>query len=219
MRSDHGPVDLKGTKPRAVLAYLLLHANEPVSWERVAEAVWGEDATPDSRKKVQVNVSRVRKALGDPEILATGSGGYELRVLPGELDADRFEEGVEEGRQTLAAGDPERAAALLREGLGLWPGTPLADLTFEAFAQADIARLEERRLAALETRVAADLEAGRQADLVGELRQLVVDNPTRERLAGQLMLALYRCGRQAKVRRVPGRAPAARRRHRRGNRT
>ncbi len=199
MRSDHGPVDLKGTKPRAVLAYLLLHANEPVSWERVAEAVWGEDATPDSRKKVQVNVSRVRKALGDPEILATGSGGYELRVLPGELDADRFEEGVEEGRQTLAAGDPERAAALLREALTLWRGTPLADLTFETFAQADIARLEEQRLAALETRVAADLEAGRHADLVGELRQLVADNPTREQLAGQLMLALYRCGRQAEA--------------------
>ena len=88
---------------------------------------------------------------------------------------------------------------MLREGLGLWRGTPLADLTFEAFAQADIARLEEQRLAALETRVAADLEAGRHADLVGELRQLVADNPTRERLAGQLMLALYRCGRQAEA--------------------
>ena len=83
--------------------------------------------------------------------------------------------------------------------LGLWRGAPLADLTFEAFAQADIAQLEEQRLAALETRVAADLDAARHADLVGELRQLVADNPTRERLAGQLMLALYRCGRQAEA--------------------
>ena len=199
VRSDHGPVDLKGTKPRAVLAYLLLHANEPVSWERVAEAVWGEDASADSRKKVQVNVSRLRKALVDPEILATSSAGYQLRVLPGELDSERFEQCVHEGRTALAAGDPESAALVLREGLGLWRGTPLADLTFEAFAQADIARLEEQRLAALETRVAADLEAGRHADLVGELRQLVADNPTRERLAGQLMLALYRCGRQAEA--------------------
>jgi WD40 repeat protein/DNA-binding SARP family transcriptional activator len=199
VRSDHGPVDLKGTRPRAVLAYLLLHANEPVSWERVAEAVWGEDATPDSRKKVQVNVSRVRKALGDPQILETSSAGYQLRVLPGELDSERFEQSVEEGRKALAGGDPEGAAGMLREGLGLWRGTPLADLTFEAFAQADIARLEEQRLAALETRVAADLEAGKHADLVGELRQLVADHPTREQLAGQLMLALYRCGRQAEA--------------------
>ena len=104
VRSDHGPVDLKGTKPRAVLAYLLLHANEPVSWERVAEAVWGEDATPDSRKKVQVNVSRLRKALVDPEILATSSAGYQLRVLPGELDSERFEQCVDEGPEGARCG-------------------------------------------------------------------------------------------------------------------
>ena len=147
VRSDHGPVDLKGTKPRAVLAYVLLHANEPVSWERVAEAVWGEDASADFRKKVQVNVSRLRKALVDPEIRATSSAGYQLRVPPGELDSERFEQCVDEGRKALAAGDPDSAALVLREGPGLWRDTPLADLTFEAFAQADIARLEEQRLA------------------------------------------------------------------------
>jgi WD40 repeat protein/DNA-binding SARP family transcriptional activator/energy-coupling factor transporter ATP-binding protein EcfA2 len=200
VRSDHGPVELKGPKPRGVLAYLLLHANEPVSWDRVADAVWGEDVSSDSRKSVvQVNVSRVRKALGDADILTTQGAFYELRVRPGELDSDRFERYVEEGRNALAAGDPEGAASLLREGLSLWRGEPLADLTFEAFAQADIARLEEQRLGALETRVTADLEAGRHAALVGELRQLVADHPTRERLAGQLMLALYRCGRQAEA--------------------
>ncbi|MET0973149.1 MAG: BTAD domain-containing putative transcriptional regulator, partial [Thermoleophilaceae bacterium] len=200
VRSDHGPVELKGPKPRAVLAYLLLHANEPVSWDRVADAVWGEDVSSDSRKSVvQVNVSRVRKALGDADILTTQGAFYELRVRPGELDSDRFERYVEEGRNALAAGDPEGAATLLREGLSLWRGAPLADLTFEAFAQADIARLEEQRLGALETRVTAELAAGRHAALVGELRQLVADHPTRERLAGQLMLALYRCGRQAEA--------------------
>ena len=199
VRSDHGSVDLKGTKPRAVLAYLLLHANEPVSWERVAEAVWGEDVSSEARKKVQVNVSRLRKALGDTDILATGAAGYQLTVQPGELDADRFDAGVAEGRSALAHGNPERASALLDEALTLWRGPPLADLTFEAFAQADIARLEEQRLAALETRVTADLEAGRHEALVGELRQLVADHPTRERLSGQLMIALYRCGRQAEA--------------------
>ena len=200
VRSDHGPVELKGPKPRAVLAYLLLHANQPVSWDRVADAVWGEDVSSDSRKSVvQVNVSRVRKALGDADVLTTKGAFYELRVRPGELDSDRFERYVEEGRKALAAGDPDGAATLLREGLSLWRGAPLADLTFEAFAQADITRLEEQRLGALETRVTADLEAGRHAALVGELRQLVADHPTRERLAGQLMLALYRCGRQAEA--------------------
>jgi WD40 repeat protein/DNA-binding SARP family transcriptional activator len=198
--SDHGPVELKGRKPRAVLAYLLLHPNELVSWERVADAVWGEDVSGGSRKAVvQVNVSRIRKALGDAEVLATKGAFYELRVRPGELDTERFERSVEDGREALAAGDPESAAAHLREGLALWRGAPFADLTFEAFAQADIARLEEQRLAALETRVTADLEAGRHAALVGELRRLVADNPMRERLAGQLMLALYRCGRQAEA--------------------
>jgi WD40 repeat protein/DNA-binding SARP family transcriptional activator len=190
-------VELKGQKPRAVLAVLLLHANEPVSWERLALAVWGEDSAADAREKVQVNVSRVRKALGNGEILATRPAGYELRVLPGELDADRFERLVEAGRAALEAGRPERASVILNEALGLWRGSPLAELTFESFAQADIARLEEQRLAAIEVRVTADLAAGRHAELVPELGQLAEDNPTRERLAGQLMLALYRCGRQA----------------------
>jgi WD40 repeat protein/DNA-binding SARP family transcriptional activator len=199
VQGDKGAVELRGPKPRAVLAVLLLHANQPVSSERLAMAVWGEDSGTDAREKVQVTVSRLRKALGDPTILVTQPAGYELRVRSGELDAELFEQYVHEGRRELAAGQAEQAGDILRRALSLWRGAPLAELTFESFAQADIARLEEQRLAALEVRVDADLASGRHAELVGELRQLVAGHPTREKLAGQLMLALYRCGRQAEA--------------------
>ena len=162
-------------------------------------AVWGEDAGADAREKVQVTVSRLRKALGDPDIVVTQPAGYALRVRSGELDAELFEQYVDEGRRELAEGQADEAGAILRKALSLWRGAPLAELTFESFAQADIARLEEQRLAALEARVDADLASGRQAELVGELRQLAAEHPTREKLAGQLMLALYRCGRQAEA--------------------
>jgi WD40 repeat protein/DNA-binding SARP family transcriptional activator len=198
VRSERGAVKL-ARKPRAVLAMLLMHPNQPVSWERLAGAVWGEEVSPDAKENVQVNISRLRKALGDAGIVATEDAGYTLRVAPGELDADRFARYVEDGRRALAGGQAEHAASLLREGLALWRGPPFADMEFEAFAQADIARLEEQRLAAIEARVAADLAAGRHDELVGELRGLVKDHPTREQFAGQLMLALYRCGRQAEA--------------------
>jgi len=197
VRNEAGPVALGGKKPRGVLAVLLLHANEPVSAERLALALWGEDAPGGAVKTVQTHVSRLRRALGDPDILATTPAGYRLRVRPDELDAERFERLVEEGRAALAGGRPEHASALLRGALSLWRGSPLADLADEPFAAAEIARLDEERLAALEARVEADLAAGCHDALVGELQHLVAENPTRERLAGQLMLALYRCGRQA----------------------
>ena len=197
--SERGAVHLGGHKPRAVLAVLLLHANEPVSSERLVEAVWGEEESYENRKALQVSVSRLRKALGEPGIVATKGKSYEVRVHPGELDAECFERLVEDGRSALAAGHAEQAAATLREGLALWRGPALADLSFESFAETDIARLEEQRVAALEMRVDADLAAARHAALVGELRQLLADNPTRERFAGQLMLALYRCGRQTEA--------------------
>lgn len=199
VRGSDGAVALGGNKPRAVLAVLLLHANEPVTAERLALALWGEDAPGGAVKTVQVHVSRLRKALGDPDIVATTAAGYTLRVGPDELDAQRFERLVEEGRQELASGQPEHAATTLREALGLWRGPPLAELAGEPFAATEIARLEEQRLAALETRVEADLAADRHDQLVGELQGLVADNPIRERLAGQLMLALYRCGRQSEA--------------------
>ena len=197
VRADGRSVPLGGAKPRAALALLALHANQAVSAERVAVALWGEDAPPSAVKTVQVYVSRLRKALGDPGVLLTTPAGYCLRVRPGELDAERFERQVADGREALAAGGAEHAAAQLREALGLWRGPPLAELAATPFAPAEIARLEEQHLAALELRVEADLAAGRHAELIGELQQLTSQHPWRERLHAQLMLALYRSGRQA----------------------
>jgi DNA-binding SARP family transcriptional activator len=199
VRNEQGQVVLGGIKLRAVLAVLLLHANESVSAERLALALWGEDARGGATKTVQVHVSRLRKALCDAEVLVTTPAGYRLRVRAGELDAERFARLVADGRRMLAAGQAQHAAGVLREALGLWRGPALAELAFEPFAQIDIARLEEQRLAAVEARVDADLAVGRHTELVSELRQLMAENPTRERLAGQLMLALYRCGRQAEA--------------------
>src|SRR3954451_16031946 len=197
VRADGRALELGGPKPRALLAMLALHANRPVSAERVAVALWGEDTPPRAVKTVQVYVARLRKALGDPEVLVTTPGGYCLRVRPGELDAERFERQVADGRRALAAGRGEDAAAELREALELWRGPPLAELASAPFAPAEIARLEEQHLAALEVRVEADMAAGRHAELVGELQQLTSAHPWRERLHAQLLLALYRSGRQA----------------------
>src|SRR3954447_7268807 len=197
VRADGRTVALGGARPRAVFAVLALHANRPVSAERLAVALWGEDAPPSAVKTVQVYVARLRKALEDPDALVTTPAGYTLRVQLGELDAERFERQVADGRDALAAGRAEHAAAQLREALGLWRGPPLADLASAPFAPAEIARLEEQHLAALEVRVDADLAAGHHAELIGELQQLTTQHPWREQLHAQLMLALYRSGRQA----------------------
>ena len=199
VRGESGAVALEGAKPRAVLALLLMHPNEPVSADRLAVALWGEQAPAAAVKTVQVHVSRLRKALGDPDAVVTTPAGYRLRVRAGELDAERFARRVEQARRALEEGRPAQAAGMLREALGLWRGPPLAELAFEPFAQAEIARLEEQRLTALETRIEADLAVGGQADLVSELQQLVAEHPSRERLAGQLMLALWRSGRQTEA--------------------
>src|SRR4051812_28750601 len=197
VRANGHAVPLGGARPRAVFAVLALNANRPVSAERLTLALWGEEAPPSAVKTVQVYVARLRKALGDPDVLGTTPAGYRLRVRPGELDAERFESLVADGRQALAAGRGEDAAAALRVALELWRGSPLADVASAPFAPAEIARLEEQRLAALEVRVEADLAAGRHPELVAELGQLRTEHPWRERLHGQLMLALYRSGRQA----------------------
>jgi len=183
-----------GGKQRALLAVLLLHANEVVSTDRLLDDVWGSSPPATAAKSVQLYVSRLRKVLDDGR-LVTRPPGYVLRVERSELDVACFERLVGEAR----VADPERAARKLREALGLWRGAPLADLAYEPFAQAEIARLEELRLEALEARVDADLAAGRHAGLVGELEALVAEHPLRERLWGQLMLALYRSSRQAEA--------------------
>ena len=197
VRAAGRAVPLGGSKPRALLALLLLHPNEPVSADALAVALWGEEAPARSTKTVHVHVSRLRKALGDPDALTTTPAGYRLHVRPHELDAERFRRLVDDGRGALAADEPEHAGALLREALALWRGPPLADLAFAPFAQGAIAALQEERLVALETRLEAELRAGRHAELVPELQRLVAEHPLRERLHGRLMLALYRAGRQA----------------------
>jgi DNA-binding SARP family transcriptional activator/DNA-binding beta-propeller fold protein YncE len=201
-----GVIVLGPRKQRALLAVLLLHANEVVTSERLIDELWGDDAPATAAKSVQVYVSQIRKGLRnggpvstDGDVLLTRAGGYVLTVGPGALDAWRFERALEEGQRALGAGQPERAAGRLREGLALWRGPPLADFAYDAFAQAEIARLEELHLSALEERIDADIALGRHGLLVGELETLVSEHPLRERLRAQLMLALYRCDRQAEA--------------------
>jgi YVTN family beta-propeller protein len=187
---------LGSPQQRALLAVLLLHRGEAVSADRLIDALWGEKAPPTAIKIVQGYVSGLRKALGDG-LLATRAHGYLLATLPGQLDVDRFESLVAEGRRALEHGDPPAASERLRDALALWRGPALADFAYERFAQGEIARLEEMRLTALEDRIDADLALGKHAELVAELAELVREHPQRERPQGQLMLALYRSGRQA----------------------
>ena len=191
-------VSLGGPKPRALLAALLLSPNEVVSADRLIDDVWGEDSLERGAAALRVNVSRLRKAL-PPDVLATRSPGYVLRVEPDELDLHRFERLVEEGRSLRARGFAADASERLREALSLWRGAPLADFTYETFAQTAIARLEEIRLAAVELRIESDVALGRHDELVGELEALVAEHPLRERLWLYLMTALYRSGRQAEA--------------------
>ena len=183
---------LGGPKQRALLALLLLHANEVVSADTLIDRLWGERAPPTVAKVLQVQIWRVRKALG-ADVLATRPPGYLLHVGAEELDLGRFERLVEEAR----AAEPAAAAEKLREALSLWRGEPLADLAYEGFLSTEIARLEELRLLALEERIDADLTLGHHADVVGELAALIAEHPYREGLRARLMLALYRSGRQA----------------------
>jgi DNA-binding SARP family transcriptional activator len=188
------PLALGGVKQRSLLAILLLQANALVSTDRLIDQMWGATPPATCAKSVQVYVSRLRKQLGNRR-LVTHAPGYMLHVEPSELDLARFEQLADEARRT----DPQRAARKLRDALALWRGSPLADLAYEPFAQTEIARLEELRMAVLEQRIDADLAVGRDAELVGELEALIVRNPLRERLRSQLMLALYRSARQAEA--------------------
>jgi DNA-binding SARP family transcriptional activator len=189
-------ITLGGKQRQALLAVLLLHANEPVPTEQLIDELWGE-APPDTAAKIiQNNVSQLRKLLR-PGMLQTSGRGYLLLAGPDELDARMFERLADEGREALARGDPGTASATLREALGLWRGPALADFVYEAFAQGEIARLEDLRISAIEDRLEADLALGRHGDLVGELEALVAQHPLRERLRAHLMLALYRSARQA----------------------
>jgi predicted ATPase/DNA-binding SARP family transcriptional activator len=195
------PVAVGGPRQVSLLAFLLVHAGKAVSNDELVEAVWSGREPAGALKRLQVAVARLRKTLGDAtgdrQVLRSVGSGYLLTVDGGDVDAGAFVAGMEAGRRALDAGDPGGAAGLLTDALSLWRGPALADVAYEDFAQAEIRRLQELRVTALELRVEADLALGRHAELVAELEGLVVEHPTRERLAGQLMLALYRCGRQA----------------------
>jgi DNA-binding SARP family transcriptional activator/ABC-type branched-subunit amino acid transport system substrate-binding protein/DNA-binding beta-propeller fold protein YncE len=197
---QHGELVLGGGRQRSLLVLLLLHANDVVSSDRLIEELWSGAPPPTAAKTVQVYVSQLRKVLRDSDgacPLLTRGHGYVLCVEPGELDLERFERALADGRRALQRGAPDAAGQLLRDALALWRGTPLSDVSYEPFAQAEIARLEALRLAAIEERVEADLALGRHAEVVVELDGLVAAHPLRERLRGQLMLALYRSDRQA----------------------
>jgi len=198
VHEDGQLLDVGRGKQRALLALLLLNLGEVVSTDRVIDALWGERPPRSALNSVRVCVSHLRKALGSERLLTRGRG-YLLAVEPEQVDLARFGRLAVEGREALAAGDAERAANLLRTALAFWRGAALVDFATEPFAEAEIARLEELRLAVLEERIDADLALGRHAELVSELEALVRKNPLRERLAAQLMLALYRSGRQAEA--------------------
>ena len=184
-----------GGRQRALLVVLLLRAKEVVSQERLIEDLWGDEAPETAAKSLHNQVSALRRSLGARTIV-TRAPGYVLEVEPEALDARRFERLVDEGR---AEGDPRAARERFREALGLWRGQPLQEFAGEEFAQGEIRRLEELRLVALEGRIDADLAVGGGAELVPELEALVQEHPLRESLRGQLMLALYRGGRQAEA--------------------
>ncbi|MDP9226999.1 MAG: AAA family ATPase [Actinomycetota bacterium] len=181
-------------KQRALLAVLLLNANQVVSKDILVDSLWGDEPPGTSSKAIQVYVSQLRNVLGKKR-LETKAPGYLLRVHDHELDLHRFEALREQAKQT----DSETASALLHEALALWRGPPLGEFAYDGFARLEIARLEELHLACLEERIEADLALGRHSDLVGELEGLVAEHPLRERLRAQLMLALYRSGRQAEA--------------------
>jgi DNA-binding SARP family transcriptional activator len=191
-------IPMGGARQRAVLVSLLLHANEVVPSEQLLMDVWGEDSPSSAANSLQAAVSRLRRVLPRGRLI-TKAPGYLLRIFPDELDVSLFHQLVSEGHEALTVGVAERAAQTLRQALSLWQGPALADFRYEPFAQAEIVRLEELHLTCLEERIEADLALGLASVLVAELRRLVSEHPVRERLRGQLMLALYRDGRQTEA--------------------
>jgi predicted ATPase/DNA-binding SARP family transcriptional activator len=190
-------IELGARRQRQLLAILVLHANEVVSADRLIDDLWGTEPPATAVKTLQVYVSRLRRTLGHDDVIATRSGGYRLVAAAEAIDAVRFERLTARARTCRSAGDVDGAAADLDEALRLWRGAPLADFAYERFAETAINRLEELRLGALEERIDLDLALGRHRESIGELEVLVGEHPLRERLWSQLMLALYRSGRQA----------------------
>ncbi len=199
---DNGRVlELGGAKQRAVLALLLLHADEVVSLDRLIDGIWGEQPPDTAAAAVHGSVSRLRKVIepdGAPyHVIRTQSPGYVFAAGPEAVDRYRFERLAAEGKTALEDGDAARSADVLREALALWRGPALADIAFTIADRSELDRLDEEWLSVVEERIDADLTLGRHAQLVPELEALVTRHPLRERLRGQLMVALYGAGRQA----------------------
>src|SRR4051794_17428841 len=205
-----GPLQVhRGTEPRAIgsgrqaelLALLVVHRNTAVATDRLVDDLWDGRPPETAAKIVQNAVSALRRALGDESgaALVTQGRGYMLAIPAGGTDVDEAQQLLERGRSQLADGHAAEAARTLRASLGLWRGPPLPEVAYRAFARDEIARLEELRLVVLKERIRADLARGEQPELVPELEQLVGRHPLREGFRGQLMLALYRAGRQARA--------------------
>ena len=195
--ADAGPVTLTGGKQKALLALLLLHADRVVPMDRLIDDLWGDEVPETAQKMVQIFISQLRKQLPD-ELLRTRAPGYLVELDGHSLDLRRFEELHAGGREALAQGRAHEAAAALRGALELWRGPALAEFE-EPFARVEEGRLAEQHLTCLEERIEADLILERHVELVAELDALVRRHPLRERLRGQLMLALYRCGSHAEA--------------------
>ena len=197
--ATHRRVPLGGPRARELLALLLLHPNRPLSSERLVTAIWGESPSDGAATTLRTHVASVRRVLasaGAGDALGTRAGGYHLALDESDLDAEVFVDLVGRGQEALGIGDPSRAAALLGEALALWRGEVLSDLGPPDFADAAVARLGELRVVAEETAMAAALALGQHREVVGRLQELVAAHPFHERFCGQLMLALYRSGRQ-----------------------
>jgi DNA-binding SARP family transcriptional activator/ABC-type transport system substrate-binding protein/outer membrane protein assembly factor BamB len=193
---------LGGGKQRALLALLLMHPNQVIARERLIEAVWPDRPPASADHSLDVQVSRLRKALAPEERIITQAGGYLVRADPGEIDVARFEGRLEAAKRANAAGRAGEALTAIDEALALWRGDVLGELRYEEFAQAEVNRLDELRLVAVEERIDAELALGRHDRLAAEIEAQVAKHQLRERLRGQLMLALYRSGRQAEALRV-----------------
>ena len=207
--SDAGPLDLGGVKQRAILGYLVLHANEVVPTSRLLQAMWDGDPPPTARKMIQNAVSGIRRVLsaqsrtGQPAAtLRTHAPGYQLRVDPDIVDLQRFRALARDGRTAIADGRPELGAERLRAALSLWRGRALADLVEAGYRWSELTAVEDERLSALEDRLDAELVCGRHREITPELEVLTATEPLRERLCQQFMLALYRSGRQADALRI-----------------
>ncbi|MDJ0663246.1 MAG: BTAD domain-containing putative transcriptional regulator, partial [Acidimicrobiia bacterium] len=194
---DGKAIKLDAPRQRAVLAMLLVHANEVVSSDQLLEAVWGEQAPGTGVSSLRYHVSKLREAL-PADLIATRAPGYVLEVETSRIDALVFESSLAEAR-AIRESDPASALKLLHDAIGLWRGGAYADFMYEEFAHLEVERLEELRRAALEERLEVLLAMGRHNEMLPELEKLTAEYPTRERLWGNLALALYRSGRQAEA--------------------